>query len=284
MFQSKSSSTLPPALYVVATPIGNFNDLSARAIEILKTVSLILAEDTRVTGQLLKAVGVKTRTISFNAYSEAGKIPRVIDWLRTGESAALVSDAGTPAISDPGRLLIERLHEADLPVIAIPGPSALAAALSISGLPSNPCHFIGFLPAKGGARQKALDVGLGWPGTLVLYEAPHRITDLAGRLDQSAVGRKVVFARELTKTHEQLVRVDAGECADWFLNNPDRIRGEFVVLVGPNDSGESSYELNAAKLLAVLARELSPSKAASVCAELTGIPKRELYQKLTNPT
>ena len=282
MSQIQPATTLPSALYVVATPIGHLGDLSMRALEILRGVDLILAEDTRVTGQLLKSVGVDTRMISLNAHSEAGKSPRVLDSLRAGESLALVSDAGTPAISDPGRLLVEACHAAGLPVIPIPGPSALAAALSVSGLPASPSHFIGFLPAKGGARQSGLDEALRWPGTLILYEAPHRIEDLAKRLDQVAIGRQVVFAREMTKAYEQLVCVTGGQCANWFECNPDRIRGEFVVMVGPQSSSGALTDLNVEQLLSLLARELPPSKAASIAAELTGLSKRELYRQLTD--
>jgi len=253
-------------------------------MEILRGVDLILAEDTRVTGQLLKSVGVETRMISLNAHSEAGKAPRALESLRAGESLALVSDAGTPAISDPGRFLVEACHAEGLPVIPIPGPSALAAALSVSGLPASPSHFIGFLPSKGGARQTELELALAWPGTVILYEAPHRIEDLADRLDQCALCRQVVFARELTKAYEQVVCVTAGQCLDWFTRNPDRIRGEFVVLVGPRSHASATTDLNVEKLLSVLSRELPPSKAASIAAELTGLAKRDLYRQLTQST
>ncbi len=282
MSQIQPATTLPSALYVVATPIGHPGDLSGRALQVLSQVDLILAEDTRVTGQLLKSVGVETRMISLNAHSEAGKAPRAIESLRAGESLALVSDAGTPAISDPGRLLVEACHQAGLPVIPIPGPSALAAAISVSGLPASPLHFVGFLPSKGGARQSELELALRWPGTLVLYEAPHRIEDLAARLDRDASGRRVVFARELTKAYEQLICVAAGQCASWFENNPERIRGEFVVLVGPKSDPGVASDLNVEHLLSVLSRELPPSKAASIASELTGLPKRDLYRQLTD--
>lgn len=257
-------------------------DLAPRAQHVLRTVSCIFAEDTRVTGHLMKALGIQGKLVSLNAHTEIAKTPRVIETIASGEAVALVSDAGTPAISDPGRILVDAALDAHLRVIPIPGPSALAAALSVSGLPAAPCHFIGFLPSKGGARGNALQSALAWPGTLVLYEAPHRIADLGARLDSMAPGRKVVIARELTKTFEQVVRVDAGQCTDWIESNPDKIRGEFVVMVGPAIGSSGKTDLDVDRLLAVLGRELPPSKAASLCAEVTGLPKRTLYQQLTD--
>jgi 16S rRNA (cytidine1402-2'-O)-methyltransferase len=282
MSQDQSSPTLPSALYVVAMPIGQWGDLSTRAIAVLKSVDIILAEDTRVSGQILKSVGVSTRMVSFNAHSEAGKSAKVIESLEAKQSLALISDAGTPGISDPGRSLIERVASEGYRVVPVPGPSALIAALSVSGLLAAPSHFFGFLSTKSSARNKELEQALGHTGTLIFYEAPHRIVDLARRLDQKASGRKVVFARELTKTHEQLIRVVAGQCEAWFEENPDRIRGEFVVLVGGGSSEREMSGANASHILRVLAREFSPSKAAALTSELTGVPKRELYRQLTS--
>jgi 16S rRNA (cytidine1402-2'-O)-methyltransferase len=263
-------------------PIGQWTDLSTRAIDVLGRVDVILAEDTRVSGQILKAVGVSTRMVSFNAHSEVGKSGKVLESLEAGQSLALISDAGTPGISDPGRLLIERVASEGYRVIPVPGASALIAALSVSGFSAAPSHFFGFLSTKSSARDKELEQALGHAGTLIFYEAPHRIVDLARRLDQQANDRQVVFARELTKTHEQLIRVVAGECEAWFEANPDRIRGEFVVLVGGVSTERATSSVDADRILRVLARELPPSKAAALTAELTGVPKRELYRQLTN--
>ena len=262
-------------------PIGQWGDLSPRAIDVLGHVDVILAEDTRVSGQILKSVGVSTRMVSLNAHSEAGKADRVIESLESGQSLALISDAGTPGISDPGRLLVDKVVENGFQVIPVPGPSALTAALSVSSFPAAPSHFFGFISTKSSARDQDLDRALSLDGTLIFYEAPHRIVDFAERLDQKALGRKVLFARELTKTHEQLIRVVAGGCADWFVANPDRIRGEFVVLVGPANTQRSPSSVDADQILRVLTRELPPSKAAAIAAELTGIPKRILYRQLT---
>ena len=281
MSQDQQPNTLPSALYVVAMPIGQWGDLSPRAIDVLGDVDVILAEDTRVSGQILKSVGVLTRMVSLNAHSEAGKADRVIESLESGQSLALISDAGTPGISDPGRLLVDKVVENGFQVIPVPGPSALTAALSVSGFPAAPSHFFGFLSTKSSARNQELDRALSLYGTLIFYEAPHRIVDFAERLDQKALGRKILFARELTKTHEQLIRVVAGECADWFAENPDRIRGEFVVLVGPANTERAQSSVDADQILRVLTRELPPSKAAAIAAELTGIPKRILYRQLT---
>jgi 16S rRNA (cytidine1402-2'-O)-methyltransferase len=278
----QTPNTLPSGLYVVATPIGELMDLSPRAIDILSRVVRVYAEDTRVTGQLLKHVNIKARLVSLNAHTEVSKTAQVLQGIEAGEAVALVSDAGTPAISDPGRALVAAALKAQLRVVPIPGPSALATALSVSGLPASPSHFIGFLPAKGGARTEGLATALAWPGTLVLYEAPHRIADLADRLDAQAAGRTVVFARELTKTFEQIICVESGQCADWVRTHPDRIRGEFVVMVGPAIDPGVKTDLDVDRLLLILARELPPSKAASLCAEITGLSKRALYQKLTD--
>jgi len=280
--QNDQAITLPSALYVVAMPIGQWTDLSPRAIDVLDRVDVILAEDTRVSGQILKFVNVSTRMVSLNAHSEAGKADRVIESLESGQSLALISDAGTPGISDPGRLLVERVVEKGFQVIPVPGPSALTAALSVSGFPAAPSHFFGFLSTKSSAREQELERALSYDGTLIFYEAPHRIVDFAERLDRTAHGRKVVFARELTKIHEQLIRVAAGQCADWFAANPDRIRGEFVVLVGPASADRTQSSVDAEQILRVLARALPPSKAAALASELTGVPKRILYRQLTD--
>ena len=282
MSQNDRTITLPSALYVVAMPIGQWTDLSQRAIDILDRVDVILAEDTRVSGQILKFVNVSTRMVSLNAHSEAGKTDRVIESLESGQSLALISDAGTPGISDPGRLLVERVVEKGFQVIPVPGPSALTAALSVSGFPAAPSHFFGFLSTKSSAREQELEHALSYDGTLIFYEAPHRIVDFAQRLDRTAYGRKVVFARELTKIHEQLIRVAAGQCADWFAANPDRIRGEFVVLVGPASADRTQSNVDTERILRVLARTLPPSKAAALASELTGVPKRILYRQLTD--
>lgn len=283
MKQFPTAPTLSSALYIVATPIGCVQDLSPRAVEVLSQVDLVLAEDTRVTGQLLSALGISVRMISLNAHSEAGKLPRVLESLAAGQSLALVSDAGTPAVSDPGRLLVQACHQAGHRVIPVPGPSALSAALSVSGLPVAPLTFLGFLPSKGGARQSMLESGLAAPGTLALFEAPHRILDLAARLDAQPNRRTVVFARELTKTFEEVICVETGQCGSWFEARPETVRGEFVVLVGPSTSEVGSSALDVSRLMRVLARELPPSRAAAVGAELTGLSKRELYQQLTMP-
>lgn len=280
--QNDQAITLPSALYVVAMPIGQWTDLSQRAIDILDRVDVILAEDTRVSGQILKFVNVSTRMVSLNAHSEAGKVDRVIESLESGQSLALISDAGTPGISDPGRLLVERVVEKGFQVIPVPGPSALTAALSVSGFPAAPSHFFGFLSTKSSAREQELERALSYDGTLIFYEAPHRIVDFAERLDRTAYGRKVVFARELTKIHEQLIRVAAGQCADWFAANPDRIRGEFVVLVGPASADRTQSSVDAERIIRVLARALPPSKAAALASELTGVSKRILYRQLTD--
>lgn len=275
------SNILPPALYIVATPIGDPNDLSDRAKRILRDCDLILSEDTRITRQLLKKFDIKTRLISFNANSENGKAPWALELISKGHALALVSDAGTPGISDPGRKVVDLALNQQINVISIPGPSALTAALSVSGFPASRSLFIGFLPTRRSARVESLRKALAHEGTLILFEAPHRIPDLASSLDKMADGRKIAIVKELTKQFEYLVRLEAGHFQDWIEENPDRIRGEFVVLIGPRSIKKPQMDLDVDHLLIVLGRELPPSKAAAICSEITGLSKKTLYQKLT---
>ena len=281
MSHLKINSILPPALHVVATPLGNPDDLSERAKYTLRHCDIILAEDTRITKQLLHYFDIDGRIISFNAHSESGKTAKALEAISCGQALALVVDAGTPGISDPGQFIVNQAFEMGISVIPIPGPSALTTALSVSGFPASQSLFVGFLPAKAGSRREALRESLRNKGTIIFYESPHRIRDLASQLDEIAVGRTILIAKELTKKFEYLVRVPAGQFSQWLDKNSERIRGEFVILVGPKHHVESFISLDVNYLLAVLARELPPSKAASLCAELTGVPKRILYQKLT---
>ncbi len=220
-------------LYVVATPIGNLGDMTHRAIETLKSVDLVLCEDTRVTRHLLDHYAIGTGTMSYHAQSKISKHEKIIEMLREGKSLALVSDAGTPTISDPGVMLIEMIKK-ELPevkIVAIPGASALTAALSISGIPSPQFTFYGFLPHKKGRETIFKEIAAG-DRTSVFYESPHRIEktleSLAKHLPET---KKVVIARELTKIFEETVSGTATETLDYFKQNPDKVRGEFVVII-----------------------------------------------------
>ena len=264
-------------LYVVATPIGNLADAGARAVDTLKAVHLIACEDTRTTRTLLGRYGIATRTIALHEHNERAAAAKLIALLREGKDVALVSDAGTPGLSDPGALLVAEAHRAGLRVSPVPGPSAAAAAFSAAGFAAGGFFFAGFLPAGGAARKKALDaIDLAWP--VVLYEAPHRnsqtLADLAERFGGQ---REIVIGRELTKKFEEVARLPLGDAATW-LEAPHRRQGEFVLVLAPG--GEKRGEsVDAERVLEVLLESLAPSEAAKLAARITGAPKNSLYRK-----
>jgi 16S rRNA (cytidine1402-2'-O)-methyltransferase len=262
-------------LYVVATPIGNLADAGARSIEVLRSVDLVACEDTRTTRTLLSHYGISTRTVSLHEHNERAAAPGLIDGLRKGQSVALVSDAGTPGIADPGALLVAEAHRAGIRVSPVPGPSAAAAAFSAAGFAAPGYRFAGFLPASGAARRKAIEA-LDGPLPVILYEAPHRIArtleELAGKLGRE---RQVVVGRELSKKFEEVARLALGDAAAW-LEAPHRQQGEFVVVVS---AGESRPSGDADRVLDILLESLAPSEAAKIAARLTGLPKKILYKK-----
>jgi len=226
-------SALPPlvpgTLYLVATPIGNLEDITLRALRVLRECDLIAAEDTRRTGQLLKHFGISKPLISYFQFNEAKRSEQIISRLRAGEKIALVTDAGSPGISDPGERVVKAAIAAGLRVESVPGPAALIAALTASGLPTREFHFVGFLPHKSGQRRKAIESLKAVPGTLVFYESPFRIERLLEELNELLPDRQVVLARELTKKFEEFLR---GTAADLLAALQQRsIKGEFVVIV-----------------------------------------------------
>jgi 16S rRNA (cytidine1402-2'-O)-methyltransferase len=237
-------------LYIVATPIGNMGDVSERAIQILGSVDVIAAEDTRHSGQLLKHLGIKTRTIALHAHNEQSSTNGILKLLQSGQSVALISDAGTPLISDPGYLLVHQCHEAGIDVVPVPGPSSVAAALSVSGLPVNRFSFEGFLPSKAGNRVSFLQALRREQRTLVLFETPHRIaaavTDTAGGMRRRIEDERI-------------------PC-----------KGEFVLVVA---GAETTSSINADRLLTALLDEVSPSKAAAITAKVTDSRRDALYQR-----
>lgn len=265
-------------LYVVATPIGNLADASARSLEILKSVDLVACEDTRTTRTLLSHYGIATRTVALHEHNERAESDKVIRHLREGKDVALVSDAGTPALSDPGAWLVGEAHKAGVRVIPVPGPSAAAAAFSAAGFPAARFLFAGFLPAHGAARRKALE-SLDAPWPVVLYEAPHRIDetlqDLATRLGPE---RELVIARELTKKFEEVARLPLGRAREWLAERRERAQGEFVLVLA---AGAETREdgVDAERVLDVLLESLAPSEAAKLAAKITGQPKNALYRK-----
>jgi 16S rRNA (cytidine1402-2'-O)-methyltransferase len=230
-----TESQLPPltpgTLYLVATPIGNLEDITLRALRVLRECDAVAAEDTRRSGQLLKHFGISKPLLSYFQFNEAKRSEEIIQRLRRGEKVALVTDAGSPGISDPGERVVKAAIAAGLSVEAVPGPCALVAALTASGLPTDEFHFIGFLPHKSGQRRKQLEVLRAFAGTLVFYESPYRIEKLLGELLEVSPERQVVLARELTKKFEEFLRGTPAELLNLAHNRS--LKGEFVVLVAP---------------------------------------------------
>ncbi|MCO5761356.1 MAG: 16S rRNA (cytidine(1402)-2'-O)-methyltransferase [Chromatiaceae bacterium] len=267
------------ALYVVATPIGNLEDISARALRVLREVNCIAAEDTRHTGQLLRHFGIDTPLLSLHEYNERDRLASVVGLLREGKAVALVSDAGTPLISDPGFPLVRELRRQGLKVIPVPGPSSVLAALSVAGLPTDRFVFEGFLPAKTAARCERLQALAGEERTLVFLEASHRVGEAL--VDLATVfgpERWAVVARELTKRFEEVHGAPLGQLADWLEADPHRQRGEFVLVVQGAPRAVEADTPETRRLLAVLLAELPPSRAVVVAARLTGLRKKPLYE------
>jgi len=267
----------PGCLYVVATPIGNLGDLSPRAQHVLAGVTRIAAEDTRNTGVLLSHFGIRTPLLALHDHNEERRAAAVVEALQRGDSIALVSDAGTPLISDPGFDVVRAARAAGCEVIAVPGACAAIAALSISGLPSDSFVFAGFLPAKTKARRERIEQLGRETRTVIVYEASHRIEDCAVDLAQLLPDRRVLLAREISKRFEQSVQCPARDLPQWIASDPNRTRGEFVLVIeGAPDTADSAL-FDAQTLLRVLLSELPAARAAKLVATLTGRPKRELY-------
>jgi 16S rRNA (cytidine1402-2'-O)-methyltransferase len=279
---SLQSTALPSSgtLYVVATPIGNLGDLSPRAREVLAGVAVIAAEDTRHTRQLLQSCGVATPLTSLHEHNEAQKSGELIERLRAGESIALVSDAGTPLISDPGFDLVGAARAAGVNIVAVPGACALIAALSIAGLPTDRFAYEGFLPAKGGPRRQRLESLASESRTLVFYEAPHRLRELLADLASVFGGeRRAVVSREITKRFETTYAGSLQSLQERAEQDPDMSRGELVVVVGGREGEpQGSIQLDPEQVLRTLLEDLSPSQAAKTAAKLTGAKRAELYE------
>lgn len=228
-----TANTKPGTLAVIATPIGNLNDMTKRSIEALRSADLVVCEDTRVTKRLLDHNGITANVVSVHQHSHARKIEAVVSALKAGQNVALVTDAGTPGISDPGGVLVAAAYDAGAKVVAVPGPSAVTAALSVCGLPTDRFRFFGFLPHKKG-RETLLKEIVAAEETVAFYESPHRVMKTLGRLkDLLPNERVVVVCRELTKVFEETVRGSASFVFDVFIDNPGKVRGEFVIVVGP---------------------------------------------------
>ena len=269
-------------LFVVATPIGNLGDLSPRARDVLGAAELIAAEDTRVTGRLLSHFGIKCPQISLHEHNEERQVGVVIDTLANGGNVALVSDAGTPLVSDPGYRLIAAAHAAGIPVSPVPGASAALAALCAAGLPTDRFVFEGFLPAKQARRLRRLDKLVSATETIVFYESVHRIVAMVDDLvDRIGPDRPAFIGRELTKLHEQCVRADLGTIAAMLADGRIPAKGEFVVVVaGAGDVSDCSSSMDADRVLAILAESLPGRQAVQLASRITGLGRNELYEKM----
>jgi 16S rRNA (cytidine1402-2'-O)-methyltransferase len=270
---------MEPALYLVATPIGNLGDITLRALETLAAADLLACEDTRVTRVLLDRYGIRQRPVSYHEHNAAEMGPRLLEALSAGRSVALVSDAGTPLVSDPGFRLVEQALKAGFRVVPIPGPSAVLAALTASGLPTDTFLFGGFLPVKDGQRRSRLEELKAVPATLVFFESPRRLADTLAAMAHVFGPRPAAVARELTKTFEEMRTGSLAELAERYaaLAAP---KGEVVVCVGPPLARVAADARDIDRLLLSLAAEMPASKAAAEAARMTGGRKPDLYRRL----
>lgn len=270
----------PGTLFVVATPLGNLEDMTPRARDTLARVTLVAAEDTRRASQLLTHLGLKQRLVSLHEHNESERVHEIVAALLRGEDVALISDAGTPLISDPGYRLMASVREQRLPVSPVPGCCAAIAALSVSGLPTDRFRFEGFLPAKSSARRKRLEALADISETLVLYESVHRMGDVLAEMEQIlGADRPVTVARELTKLFETVYRGTIAEVRQALEADPGGRKGEFTVVVaGQPEAGAGVAATELERILKILLRSVSAKEAATVAAEITGTRKREAYQ------
>ena len=289
-------TAMPACLYIVATPIGNLSDMTPHAIDVLKQVAIIACEDTRTSGKLLSHFGIHTKDNSseadapkahnklwaYHEHNSAIQTPKIIEMIQQGHSVALISDAGTPLVSDPGYQLVQAAHAAGVRVSPVVGASAAIGALSVAGLPSDRFSFIGFLPAKTHGRQKQLTALTTRTETLIFYEAPHRI--LASLADMAAIfgaDREVAFCRELTKTFETVHKSTLGNLVEFVKADDNQQRGEIVLVVAGDYTAQDADDISVHDaLLQRLLEDLSVKKAAALAADITGVKKNALYQRL----
>ncbi|TKB48034.1 16S rRNA (cytidine(1402)-2'-O)-methyltransferase [Ferrimonas sediminicola] len=266
-------------LYIVPTPIGNLADITQRALTVLEQVDLIACEDTRHSGKLLSHFGIGTKTVAIHDHNERQRAQWVIGRLEQGQSIALVSDAGTPLISDPGYHLVTQVREAGHPVVPLPGPCAATTALCAAGLPSDRFSFEGFLPAKGKGRLDRLGVLAREPRTMIFYESPRRVLDtIADIIEVMGPDRPLVLARELTKTFETIEGRPAADLLAWLKEDDNRTRGEMVLMVHGHKAQEDELDGQTVKTLKLLAKELPLKRAAALTAEIFGHKKNALYK------
>lgn len=267
-------------LYVVATPIGNLGDMSQRAREVLESVDVIAAEDTRHSSKLLRHFAINTPCVAVHEHNERQVCESILARIERGDNVALISDAGTPLLSDPGFHLVQAAHQKGIRVVPVPGASALLAALSVAGIPTDCFKFVGFLSSKSGARQQQLQELASEQCTLVFYESPHRILDSLQDM-QTILGtdRLATIARELTKTYETIRQASLGELEEWVRSDENQRRGEFVVVVhGHQQEEQTGLSEESIRVLALLVKELPVKQASKLAAEITGEKKNRLYQ------
>lgn len=276
-----AQQTFPAAtLYVVATPIGNTGDISLRALHLLTIADAVACEDTRNTGHLLSRYGLSKPLIAAHQHNEREVAERLIVRLQQSERIALVSDAGTPAVSDPGARIVDTIRAAGLCVVPLPGACAVIAALSASGLLNDGFHFIGFLPTKAGQRETMLAGLTSVRGTLMFYEAPHRIQETTAALAAAfSPERQIVFARELTKLFEEIHRCALADACDWLVQNATRRKGEFVILLEGAATDTDGHQAESDRILSILLEECPVKQAATLAARITGQKKNALYDR-----
>ena len=280
MGEAAQQSYPTATLYVVATPIGNVTDITLRALHLLALADVVACEDTRKTGALLQRFGLSQPTIAAHQHNEREVADKIVERLRAGQRVALVSDAGTPGVSDPGARIVDAVRNAGLNVVPLPGPSAAVTALSASGLVNDRFHFVGFLPAKAKGREAALAPLARETATMVFYEAPHRINDCVEALAAAfEPTRQVVFARELSKMFEEVHRCELKDAKAWVTADQHRERGEFVVLVAGAVEATDAEDAEAERVLQILLSECSVKQAANLAAQITGRKKNALYER-----
>lgn len=284
MKEHQTLSTRTGKLWVVATPIGNLEDLGGRAGRVLAEADLIAAEDTRHSGRLLAHLGLHRPLISLHEHNEEARVPRLVERMLDGQALALISDAGTPLLSDPGFRLVRAAREAGLLVLPVPGPSAALAALSVAGLPSDRFCFEGFLPATPGPRRQRLEDLLKMPATVVCFESSHRIASSVTDLAALAPEREAFLAREMTKQFEEHFFGPAGTLPDWLAADPNRSRGEFVLLIAPyrespGEAAEGGLHPEEERVLATLLAELPLKQAVRLTSQLTGVARNRVYAR-----
>ncbi len=266
-------------LYIVGTPIGNLDDISARALRTLEQVDVIAAEDTRQSRKLLARYGISTPLSAHHQHNQARTTEKLIGRLLAGDHIALITDAGTPLVADPGDTLVKHAHEHGIQVVPIPGASALSAALSVCGFDAKPVHFEGFLPARSAGRRQRLQQLADCQSALVFFEAPHRVLQsLEAMIEVFGASRQACIAREMTKLHEQVQVDKLASLNQFFRNNSEFLKGEFVVIVARREPKKREIDAEVERTLEILINEMSPRKAAEVAAKIHGVGRNALYQ------